>query len=83
MSVYDRPDAEAPSATSCPPTPSWTTLGLWIMGDLGVSKGLATWYLRADNLTDELAYAASSVATVRGLAPLPGRSLSLGVRLTL
>ena len=35
-----------------------------------------------DNLTDELAFNAGSIATVRGLAPLPGRSLSAGVRVS-
>ncbi len=48
----------------------------------------ALWYLRVDNLTDQLAYPATSVLTSTALdavsgrskAPLPGRSLKLGVQ---
>jgi len=47
---------------------------------LGGSEALA--FLRLDNLGDELAYNAASIATVRELAPLPGRSLLAGVRLS-
>jgi iron complex outermembrane receptor protein len=36
--------------------------------------------LRLANVGDKLAFNAASVATVRGLAPMPGRSLSLSVR---
>ena len=41
------------------------------------------WYARLDNLTDALAYSATSVltTTVFPKAPLPGRSLRVGVRL--
>jgi len=40
------------------------------------------WYARLDNLTDTLAYSASSVltSTAFGKAPLPGRSLRLGLQ---
>lgn len=40
------------------------------------------WYLRLDNATDRLAYSASSILTqtVPGKAPLPGRSLKLGLQ---
>jgi iron complex outermembrane receptor protein len=38
----------------------------------------------ADNLTDTLAYSASSILTqtAAGKAPLPGRSVKLGVQLS-
>lgn len=39
-------------------------------------------FVRLDNATDELAYNASTIATVRRLAPLGGRSLSAGVRVS-
>ena len=41
------------------------------------------WYARLDNLTNRLAYSASSVltSTAFGKAPLPGRSLKVGARL--
>jgi len=38
----------------------------------------ALWYLRLDNLGNKLAYSATSVATLRDLTPLPGRSISTG-----
>lgn len=41
----------------------------------------ALWYLKLDNLGDKLAYSASSIATIRALAPLPGRSVHTGLQL--
>ncbi|MDT8998711.1 TonB-dependent receptor [Paucibacter sp. APW11] len=41
----------------------------------------ALWYLKLDNLGNQLAYSASTVATMRDLAPLPGRSLHTGLQL--
>ena len=40
------------------------------------------WFARLDNLTDQLAYSASSIltSTAFGKAPLPGRSFKLGVQ---
>ena len=40
------------------------------------------WFARLDNLTDQLAYSASSIltSTAFGKSPLPGRSLKLGVQ---
>lgn len=40
------------------------------------------WYARLDNLTDQLAYSATSVLTTTapGRVPLPGRSLRVGLR---
>ena len=49
-----------------------------------VKAGAASllWYARLDNLTDELAYSATSVLTSTAFpkAPLPGRSLKVGVQ---
>ena len=42
----------------------------------------ALWFLKLGNLTDKLAYSATTIATVRDLAPLPGRSLKTGVRVS-
>ena len=41
-----------------------------------------TWFARVDNLTDQLAYSASSIltSTAFGKSPLPGRALKLGVQ---
>lgn len=40
------------------------------------------WFARVDNLTDQLAYSATSIltSTAFGKSPLPGRSLKLGVQ---
>jgi iron complex outermembrane receptor protein len=47
----------------------------------GVSNIL--WYAKVDNLTNQLAYSAASVLTTTAFpkAPLPGRSLKVGVQL--
>jgi iron complex outermembrane receptor protein len=43
----------------------------------------ALWFARLDNAGDVLAYSATSILTqtVPGKAPLPGRSVKLGVQL--
>lgn len=41
----------------------------------------ATFFLRATNLTDTSAFNATSIDTIRRLAPLPGRSIKAGVRI--
>jgi iron complex outermembrane receptor protein len=42
------------------------------------------WFARLDNITDQLAYSASSIltSTAFGKAPLPGRALKLGVQMS-
>lgn len=47
---------------------------------LGGSDALA--FVKLANATDALAYNASTVPTVRDLAPLPGRSLKMGLRVS-
>ena len=37
-------------------------------------------FVKGTNLGDKLAYSASSIETIRGLAPLPGRAVKAGVR---
>ena len=48
----------------------------------GVGPAEALWFLRVRNLGDTLAYQASTIGTLRGLVPLPGRALSAGVQVT-
>ncbi|MES2936601.1 MAG: TonB-dependent receptor [Pseudomonadota bacterium] len=57
----------------------WQAAATWRM-KAGPSSLL--WYLRLDNASDRLAYSASSILTqtVPGKAPLPGRSLKLGLQ---
>lgn len=63
-------------------TPSYTLLNLALSRPFsaGPSEGLL--YVKLDNVTDELAYNASTIGTVRPLSPLPGRGLSAGVRMS-
>ncbi|MEO7057048.1 MAG: TonB-dependent receptor [Caldimonas sp.] len=42
----------------------------------------AFWFVKADNLGDKLAYSASTVETIRGLVPLPGRAVKTGIRVS-
>ncbi|KQV82965.1 TonB-dependent receptor [Rhizobacter sp. Root1221] len=39
-------------------------------------------FLKVTNVGDRLAYSASSIDTIRGLSPLPGRAVKAGVRVT-
>jgi iron complex outermembrane recepter protein len=59
-------------------TAGYTLVHLSVSRRLG--DGGALWFLRLDNATDRLATSASSLQTVRGLSPLPGRSIKTGVR---
>lgn len=63
------------------PTPGFTLLGAWLTRAAKLGGSDALWFLRADNLGHRLATSAGTIATLRALAPLPGRSLSAGVRL--
>ncbi len=67
------------------PIPGWSRLDLqagWRQRlGAGAAAGEALWFARLTNATDRLAYNASTVATVRARAPLPGRGLTLGLRL--
>ena len=44
--------------------------------------GTVHWFARLDNLSNALAYSATSIltSTVPGRVPLPGRSLKLGLQ---
>ncbi|MBA2721779.1 MAG: TonB-dependent receptor [Methylibium sp.] len=63
-------------------TPAYTLLNLAVSKRLTVGMSDALLFVRLDNATDELAFNAGSIATVRELAPLPGRSLSAGLRVS-
>ena len=59
---------------------------LWSLGGTYRAKAGASsllWYARVDNLTNQLAYSAASVLTTTAFpkAPLPGRSLKVGLQL--
>ncbi len=68
-----------------PPTGETGAYTLWnTAATYRVKAGAATllWYARLDNITDKLAYSATSVLTSTAFpkAPLPGRSLKLGLQ---
>ncbi|MGM9491757.1 TonB-dependent receptor [Ideonella sp. YS5] len=62
-------------------TPAWTMLNLSASYRvrLGQADGLV--FAKLNNVTDELAYNATTISTVRDLAPLPGRGLMAGLRM--
>jgi len=60
-------------------TPSATVLDLWLRGRVAALPGLS-WYAKLANATDELAFNAAAVASVRGLSPAPGRAFSAGMQ---
>jgi len=64
-----------------PATPSYTLVNLALSYKLRVTGADGFFFLRLSNAGNELAYNATSIATVRPLAPLPGRGLMGGVRL--
>lgn len=61
-------------------TAGYTLINLALSKRLAWDGNDALFFVKLDNLTDRLAYNAGSVVTVRDLAPLPGRSLSAGLR---
>jgi iron complex outermembrane receptor protein len=62
-----------------PATAGYTLLDLWASGRIAWGEDIS-WFARLNNVTDKLALNASTIATMRGLSPLPGRALTLGLR---
>ena len=60
------------------PTDGFTMLDLSARGRL-LADGSLGWYAKLGNVGNALGYNAVAVATIRGLVPLPGRALSVGV----
>lgn len=63
------------------PTPGYGTVRLSLARQLHWDRLDAFWYLKLDNLGNKLAYNATAVPTIRGLAPQAGRSASTGLQL--
>jgi iron complex outermembrane receptor protein len=61
-------------------TASATLVNLWASWRLPLGGADALIYARLDNLTNELAYNAAAIQTVRYLSPLAGRSIAAGLR---
>ena len=62
------------------PTAGYGLVRLSLSRQLSLGGTDALWYLKLDNLGNKLAYNASSAATIRALAPLPGRSIHTGLQ---
>lgn len=60
-------------------TPGHTVVDLWASGALPLGPE-TNWFAKLSNLGNELAYSATTLATMRGLSPAAGRALSVGVR---
>ena len=61
-------------------TAGYNLLNLALSRQFAWGTRRALWFVKLNNATDKLAYNASTIETVRGLAPLPGRSVKTGVR---
>jgi iron complex outermembrane receptor protein len=64
-------------------TPAHTLVDLWAGWTMRVGQRELQWTLQLDNAFNRLAYSASTIRTAREVAPLPGRSLALAVRVAL
>ena len=61
-------------------TAGYSLVNLSLSRRLEFASTDALWFLKLGNLGNTLAYSASTIQTVRELAPLPGRSLKTGIR---
>lgn len=64
------------------PTPGYTMVNLALSKRLSLDDTDALAFVKLGNVGNALAYNAASIATVRPLAPLPGRSLGAGLRVS-
>lgn len=62
-------------------TPGWTLVNLSVSHALNLGAIRALLFAKLQNVGDTLAYSATTIGTVRPLAPLPGRGFTAGVRL--
>ncbi len=63
-------------------TPAYTLVNASVSYRQKLDNTALTWFARIDNLTDQLAYSATSIltSTAFGKSPLPGRAFKLGVQ---
>lgn len=62
-------------------TSAYTLLNLWARHAWSWGPMAGTAFVKLDNLTDELAFSAGAIRTVRELSPRPGRAASVGMEL--
>ena len=63
-------------------TAGWTLVNLSASHALDLAGHDALIFLKLLNVGDKLAYSAGTMGTLRALAPLPGRGLTAGLRLS-
>lgn len=63
-------------------TASYNIVNLSLTRKFELAGSNALWFLKLGNVGNTLAYNASTIDTVRGLAPLPGRALKTGLRVS-
>ncbi len=63
-------------------TAGWTLINLSASYALNLGEQGMLLFVKLHNVADKLAYSASTIGTVRALSPLPGRSLTAGLRLS-
>ena len=63
-------------------TASYSIVNLSLTRKFKLAGSDALWFLKLGNVGNTLAYNASTIDTVRGLAPLPGRALKTGLRVS-
>ncbi|HEV8691255.1 MAG TPA: TonB-dependent receptor [Ideonella sp.] len=64
------------------PTPGWTIVNLSASYRVRLGDADGLLFAKLNNVTNELAYNASTIETVRPLAPLGGRAVMAGLRLS-
>ena len=64
------------------PTGSYSVVNLSISLRFSLNQADAIWFVKLTNLGNELAYSASTIDTIRGLSPLPGRAVKVGMRVS-
>ena len=63
-------------------TGSYTIVNLSLSQRFDVNQADAIWFVKLTNLGDERAFSATTTETLRGLSPLPGRAVQVGMRVT-
>jgi iron complex outermembrane receptor protein len=63
-------------------TDSYTIINLSLSQRFSLDEFDAIWFVKLTNLGDERAFSATTVETIRGLSPLPGRALQVGMRVS-
>lgn len=72
-----------PASDLLGPTPGYALLNASLTRLFAVSGHGGLWFVKLTNLNNQAAYNASSIDTLRNLAPLPGRGVAVGLQVTL